>query len=333
MKLQVGKYKNVILWVFIFILAFNVSCCSESLVTSVGDNQNTNPEVVGELFNVPVPIQNFYFAWGVIQVFGTRWRGSPKTTEEIEEQVWTELVLSYETFRRNIEVSREEIEEEITKVLKSHKVSFDWKESPEDYAEWLQENIGTPVELFENQIEHLLKIEKLRKEVIDSIEPEVSEEEAFREFLNEHNTLSVELIQFDELEKAEEFYQGAKSKPGFWEEKKEESPDSFRRPGFVALEFLMHMWKFQKEDVYKMIELEPGGIYPPAPIYKGYGVFKILEIRRAVEEDFPKYRESYYNQIKTQKKYEGFNQWLEDLKEAANIKVYLKSTEIFAEGS
>jgi hypothetical protein len=331
--LQVGVYKKLILCVFIFVLAFSTVCYSESLVTSIKDNQPQNPDIVGELFGVPVPVKNFYFAWGVVQVFGTRWRGVPKTTEEVEEQVWTEMLLSYETFRRNIEVSRDEIEEEIAKVLKSRKVSFDWKESPEDYAEWLQENIGAPVELFENQIEHLLKIEKLRNQVIDSIEPEVSEEEAIQEFLNEHNTLSVELIQFDELEEAEKFYQKAKNSPDFWEEKKEEKPDSFRRPGFVALEFLMHMWKFRKEDVYKMIELKKNEIYPPAPIYKGYGVFKILEIRRAVEENFPKYRESYYKQVKTQKKYKGFDQWLEDLKEEANIKIYLKSTEIFAEGS
>ena len=74
-------------------------------------------------------------------------------------------------------------------------------------------------------------------------------------------------------------------------------------------------------------------IYPPAPIYKGYGVFKILEVRHAVKEDFPKYRQSYYEQVKMQKKYKGFYQWLEDLKKKANIKINLKSTEIFPEKS
>jgi len=326
-------YKKLILLSLLFVFAFSIKCSAETFLAPFQDaqqNQQTqNPKIVGEFFGVPVPIENYYFAWGVIQVFGTRYRGVPKTTEEIEEQVWIELLLSYEAFQRDVKISRETVEGEITKVLNSHKVTFDRENSPEDYAKWLKENTGEPVELFENQIEHLLKIEELRNQVMDGIEPVVSEEEAIQEFRNEHNTLSVELIQFDELKQAEEFYKKAKANPEFWDKEKEKNSDSFKRPGFVALEFLMYMWKFNKEDVYKMIELQVGEIYHPAPIYKGYGVFKILEVRHAAEEDFPKYSASYYEQLKMQKKHEGFQKWLEDLKKKAKIKIYIKSTEIF----
>ena len=297
------NYKKFVFLILVFVFIFGVQYCSTAFLFSAEDERLQDSKIVGELFGVPVPIGNYYFAWGIIQVFGTRWRGVPQTTGEVEEQVWIELLLSYEAFNRNITVSRKEVEEEITRILEDHKVSFDWKEATEDYAGWTQENIGAPIDLFENQVEHLLKIEKLRKQVLDSIDPEVSEEEAIQEFRNERNTLSIELIQFDELEKAQEFFAKAQSQPEFWDEEKQKNPNSFKRPGFVALEFLMHMWKFTEEDVYKMIELREGKIYPPAPIYKGYGVFKILEVRRAVEEDFPRYRQSYYNQIKTQKKY------------------------------
>ena len=330
MRPETKLYKRLVVHILLFLCFLSIECGAQALAVPSQDSQSQNSKIIGELFSVPVPIENYYFAWGVIQVFGTRWRGVPQTPEEIEEQVWVELLLSYEAFQRDIKISREAVEEEITKFLESYKVTFNWKESPKDYAKWLKENTGEPVQLFENQIEHLLKMEELKRQVMDSIEPEVSEEEAIQEFRNEHNSLSVELIQFDELKKAQEYYKKVKDNPAFWEEEKEKNKDSFKRPGFVALEFLMHMWKFSKEDVYKMIELEPGQVYPPAPIYKGYGVFKILEVRHAVEEDFSKRRNSYYNQIKMQKKYEGFKKWLEDLRGKANIKVYMKSSEIFS---
>ncbi|MDD5454128.1 MAG: hypothetical protein PHW62_01320 [Candidatus Ratteibacteria bacterium] len=320
-KILFGAFWVVVIWGVGYGLG-SLSFTSEHI-------QTQNSKIAGEIFSVPVPMENYYFAWGVIQVFGTRWRGVPQTTEETEEQVWVELVLSYEAFQRDIKIERKEVEDEVAKILSGQEVPFNWKDNKQEYEKWVKDNINMPVVLFENQIEHLLKIEKLRKQVMDSISPEVTEEEAIQEFRNEHNTLSVELIQFDELDKADDYYNKVKGNPAFWDEEKEKNPDSFKRPGFVALEFLMHMWKFPKEDVYKMLELKVGEIYPPAPIYQGYGVFKILEIRRAMDEDFPKYRNSYYEQVKMQKKYEGFQQWLKNLKDKANIKIYIKLKELF----
>jgi len=321
--------RKIVFCLFLTVVVFVIGCGLKSFPAIAEYVQTQNSRIAGEIFSVPVPLENYYFAWGIIQVFGTRWRGVTQTDEETEEQIWLELILSYEAFRRGIQVDRKEVEDEITKILDKQKASFNWKENKQDYEKWVKDNINVPVVLFENQIEHLLKMEKLRKQVMDSINPEVTEEEAIQEFRNEHNTLSVELVQFDELEKAREFYKKAKINSLFWDKEKEKNPDSFKSPGFVALEFLMHMWGFPKEDVYKMMELKEGTIYPPAPIYKGYGVFKILKIRHAVEEDFPKFRNSYYEQIKMQKKYEGFQKWLADLKNEANIKIYIKLKELF----
>lgn len=105
-------------------------------------------------------------------------------------------------------------------------------------------------------------------------------------------------------------------------EGKEKRRSSFKRPGFVCLEFLMDMWKLPERAVYDMIEMDIGSIYPPTPIYRGYGVFKVLKIRRAEKEEFPKRRESYYQQIRMKKKHVGFNGWLKELRKEANIKKY-----------
>jgi hypothetical protein len=276
----------------------------------------------GEFFGVPVPLSNYYFVKSVLLVFGNKWGANPKTPEELEDNIWNDLLLSYEAFRMNVVVSESEIEEEVGRILKQEKVSFDWKKNSAAYADWVKAKTGEGIELFEHQLGHLLQLQKLRKQVMDGIKPQVKEEEAHQEFLNEQNNLSVELIQFDKLKDAEEFYKKAKSNPKFWDDEKAARPNDFKRPGFVTLEFLIDIWRFPKDTAYDMMTRKIGEVYPARPIYKGFGVFKILEQRQAQETDYPGQKNSYYEQIRTRKKYAGFDEWLRDLKQKANIKIY-----------
>ena len=302
------------------------------LVTSLCSgvfSQPQQPEIAGEFFGDPIPLGNYYFVLRTVLTFSVPWGGIPNTAERLEKRLWDDLLLSYEAARRGISVSQEELSSEITKMLKGHNVAFQWQQEQEKYVLWVKETLGVPIEFFENQIKHLLQLKKLYNEIKDGIHPTVTEDEAFQEFLNEYHTLSVELVRFNDVKEAEEFYQKARHDPAFWDreaekDKKNEARDHlFQRPGFVALEFLMYMWEFPKKAVYEMMDQKVGSIYPPAPIYRGYGVFKILEIRRADESLYPPRRESYYEQIRIQKKEEGFKNWLETLRQEANVKVYI----------
>lgn len=285
------------------------------------------PEYIGEIFGVPVPMNNYNFVKSALIIFGNYWGPQPQTAQELEDCVWNDLILSYEAFRRNISPRQEDVEIEITKVLSLEKVDFDWKKDKDSYSKKIKERTGEPVELFENQIRHLTQLRELRKQVMDSIDPAVDENEAYQEFLNEYNTLSVELVQFDNFKGAQDFYNKVKKRAKFWDKEKQIRPDDFKRPGFVSLEFLMDMWKFQKEDAYNMMKMKIGSIYQPSPIYKGYGVFRILEIRQAQEEKYLELKKSYHKQIKTKKKYEGLNVWIKNLKQQANIKFYVRKGE------
>lgn len=309
--------KILIFWGIIF---FPMLCSLNSASTQ--EEAKKEPEFVGEFFGEPVTKGNYYFVKGAIMIFGNQWGPQPQTPQELEDCVWNDLLLSYEAFRRNIVVNQEEVESEITNTLKAEKVEFDWRKDKETYVKWVKEKINEPSEVFENQIRHLIQLRKLRQQVMDSIEPRVTDEEAEQEFLNEYNTLGIELVQFDELKDAQEFYKKAKENLNFWDKEKEKRAKDFKRPGFVALEFLMDMWKLPKEAVYKMMEMELSDIYPATPIYKGWGVFKVLEKRPADLNRYPQLKDSYYEQIKMKKKYEGFKEWVENLKEQANIKVY-----------
>ncbi len=282
----------------------------------------SNPENIGEIFGMVVPLNNYNFVKGTIMIFGNYWGPQPQTPQELEDCVWNDLVLSYEAFRRNVIPKQEDVDAEISKTLSSEKVDFDWKKDKDAYAKKIKERAGVPVELFENQIRHLVQLRDLRKQVMDGITPVVDDKEAYQEFLNEYNTLSVELAQFVKLKDAEEFYSKVKKKIKFWDTEKKKRPNDFKRPGFVSLEFLMDMWKFSKDDVYKMIKMKIGAVYQPSPVYKGYGVFRILEIRQADEKKYPELKKSYQEQIKNKKRYVGLNEWIKSLKKQADIRIY-----------
>lgn len=440
---------------------------------SAQNAQIDESQIAGEFFGIPVSAGNYYFAKRVVMTFSAKWRGSPKDEAELEELVWQELLFSYEVFSRGITASDNEIDSEIENILKSNQVDFSFRVDKEKYQQWVKEKLGVPIEAFRNQMEHLVKLEKLRNQIIDSFNPEVTDAEAVEKFLNEYNTLMVELKQFDDKALAEEFYAktivpvsqkatdeliwndlvysyeagtrkfkaldadvdksieellrsdevsfkwkeendkynqwikdkfqvepadfrrymtyfttideltrkiAAKQQPeienkakyddflkknktvaiaynfffdtfnaagpdvlkfdsanqakmfyaaagrvaGYWEDQKRQDPTVFKVPGFVALDFLIHMWGFTKEDAYKMLDQPIGTFYPPAPIYKGYGVFKIKKIRKADPVEFDKKKDDYLKKVKMIKQYDMYEQWVKDYKKKAAIKVYIK---------
>ncbi|MCX7927407.1 MAG: hypothetical protein N2606_04650 [Candidatus Omnitrophica bacterium] len=294
----------------------------------VKEPPSNTQKMIGEFsgWNVPVPVSNYNFVKYAIYLFGTRWGEQPTTEQELEDRVWEQLILSYEAFRRNIKVEEAEIDEEIDKMLKSDKVNFDWRKDQDAFKKWVKDKANIEINLFREILRHLLQLEKLRKEVLDSFTVSVTEEEALNEFINEYNTMELELVQFDELKDAEKFFQEMQD-PKKWQEQAAKEPKRYQHPGFVSFEFLINMWKIPKEDLYKMLEMEVDSIYPPRPIYRGWGVFRILKKRPADPKEFPQVRDSYFKQVEMLKKYDKLKEWLNKLKEDAKIKIYPKVEE------
>lgn len=285
--------------------------------------QLKTPEYIGEFFDTKVPRENYIFINTTYMIFSDQ-AGVAKEGKEREDKIWEDLVLSYEAFRRGVNVSQEEIDEEVKKILDAEKVTFDFKKDRQAYADWLKNKTNEPVELFENQLRHLIQMRKLRQQVMDSINPEVSDKEARDRFLDENSSLSAELREFETKNDAEAFYKKARADKGLWEEEKKKYPKEFRHPGFVSLAFLIDIWKFPREACYKMLKMEKGEVYGPEPIYKGYAVFKVVDSKPANEADYAKenVKNSYYEKVKAGKKYAGLEQWIKDIKQQANIKIY-----------
>ena len=272
-------------------------------------------------WNIQVPRSNYNFVRRLLMVFGNKWGPEPQKEEEYNDCAWQQLVLSYEAFRRGIEADKAAIGEEVTKMLAAEKVTFDWKKDAKAYAEWVNKHTGESVEIFENQLSHMIQLEKLRKQVLDSFKPTVNEQEAIQKFRDEYNTLELQLVQFDELDKAKEYYKKMRNFE-LWDAEAKKNPKFCQKPGFVSLEFLIAMWKIPKDDCYKMMKLPVNSIYPPTPVYKGYAVMRVLKQRPADDKEFPKLRDSYFKQVEMNKRYEEIQKWVKKLKQDAGIIEY-----------
>lgn len=314
---KTAKYFFVFMLVVFFLAAGAHAAVSE-------EKADAGQQVVGQIFNTPVPVNNYYFIKSALAVFGNRWGTQPQSAEEFEDQTWEQIVLSFEAFRRNIAVSQEELSVEIERIMKQENVSFDWKKDKDAYSVWVKEKTNEPVELFQNQLRHLLQIQKLRDEVKNSLKPMVTEEEARQAFLDEQNHLELEIAQFDNQQTAQQFFAAVKDNPGFWDAQKEKTSQMFKQPGMVTIIFLNDIWKLARQDLYAMLSLEQGAFYQPAPMYKGFAVFRVLGKRPADESKFASVKNAYYDRVAVRKQYAGLQDWLNKLKQDANITIFKK---------
>ena len=138
------------------------------------------PDAAGEFFGQIVSMDNYRFAKAAASIFGGSWGSEVKTPEELETRTWEDLLLSFEAYRRNIVVPQEKVDEEMAKMLKEEKVTFDWKKDPEAFDKWTKERVHEPAILFENQLKHLIQLQLLRDAVRQSFDPVATEEERSR---------------------------------------------------------------------------------------------------------------------------------------------------------
>lgn len=316
-------WNKVFLFGFLFLISQNIWVLVDAKCQASG-TQDTNT-AAGELFGVEVPMKNYRFVESVVKVFGNRWGEPPETAQEFKEVIWEQLLLSFLAFSQNINVSAVELEDEITRILADEKVAFDWIQDRTAYEQWAKQRTGDSAELFENQVRHLIQLQKLRDKVLDSIHPDVFDKEELQEFLDQNSFLSLEVVQFKKQKDAEDFFRKVSGRTEFWERQKKRRPVEFKQTGLVSLESLMDTWKIMPvESVHRMMQRDAGEIYPPRHMGDTYAVFKILEKKLADESQFPKAADPYYVDLIKKKKQEGLSEWLRQLKEQANIKIYNK---------
>lgn len=274
----------------------------------------------GIIFGVLVSASNYYFAKRVSYLF-PRPGEEELSTADRERAIWEALILHYESFRRGVSISEDELEKDINVVLKDQQQSFTRAGDHASYTRWVRDTLNEDVEPFENQMRYLFQIDKLKQQVRESLPVTVTEEEMQAEFLNEHHHVGGEFVLFDSKVEAEAFYARVKE-PAQWEEEKRQHPDQVRPFNIITLEAIIDLWGVPKEQIYAFHAMPLGSIGPPMPFgTKQWGVFRLLEKRTGELQQFSEQRASYQRQLQIKQQYLGLKQWIEDLKTSARLQI------------
>ena len=283
-------------------------------------DQMAGERLAGRVFGQSVPVGNYYFAKRVSYMFPRPWEENA-TPADRERYIWEALILHYESFRRGISVTDEELEKRINSVLKGQKQPFTRKDDPASYEKWVKETLNENTELFENQMRYLYQVDKLKDQMRSSFKVSVSEEEMKQEFLNEQNHVGGEMVTFDQKADAEAFYQKFKD-PQDWEAMKAKGDPKVRPVSLMTLEAYIDLWGIPKDQMVAFHALPLGSIGEPMPFGKQWCVYRLLDKRVADLEEFPKRRDEYIKQLTVKKQYEELKKWVEALKASAKLEIY-----------
>jgi len=278
-------------------------------------------ELVGMIFGVPVSKGNYNFAKAVAVLFPRPWGASELPPEEQEKILWESLILHYESYRRGIEATEEELGTMADNFLKANKQGLTRRSDPQGYQRWVKATFHEEVELFENQLRFLIQIRRLKDQVLQQAQVTVTQEEMREEFLNEKNHVGGEMVTFDTKEEADLFYARFKDPKG-WEQMKAKGEPKVRPVSLMTLEAYMDLWKIPKDQMVAFHGMEIGSVGPPMPFGRQWCVYRLLEKRTGDLKDFPKEQEDYHRRVEMKKKYASLNRWIEDLKASAQTQVF-----------
>jgi len=279
-------------------------------------------ELAGQIFDVPVPMGNYYFAKRVHGMFQTPEERS-MTPEQMEQHIWHNLVLSFEASRRQIEVTEEEFSQWVDSVLSVLELKFTRTEKPDEYKKWVEETLKQSVELFENQMRYLATIEKLKREIVNEMQVTVTEEEMRQDYLNTENHVGGEYLLFETQADADAFYENNKD-IAKWESYKAANSDKVKPFMLITVQAIVDLWGVPQEKIDEFHAMPIGQVGKPLPFGNQVGVFRLLDKRTGDFSNFDSKKENLQKRVEARKKYQAGQDWIKNIDREAKIQVWVK---------
>lgn len=282
-------------------------------------------DVIGEAFGKEVSIRQFSYFFKTAALF-TRSGEQDRSEEETIHETWENLIYRKEAKRLNISVSKEELEEELKRLLSEKDIEY----GSDEYNIWVITQLNEDADVFSHRIEDLLIINKFMK-IKTSPEVSVTEEEMKQKFLNQYNSFESEYIRFESEDEAKEFLEKVKQNPRLWKdtytERKPEGQKGSSWINVMSLEALIDLWQIPKDDAYRILEHEEGD-FIAAKFFYGDAVFRLLRVKKADMEKYTEKKAEYYRKMLTMtKKRTIVKTYFEDLLDRANYKDYIREAE------
>ena len=276
--------------------------------------------VIGEAFGKPVTEKEFGHYLKLSALF-PRTEKRPGTEQDIRKEAWEYLVYGREAKEADVNVTNEEIDAELKKVLSGKNIAYGSK----DYPAQVSKEFNADVATFEGLVKDLAIINKFIK-MKQEPEVSVSEEEMRQRFLSEYNSFESEYIVFDNKADSENFIEKVKKNPGLWkdtyDEKKANGQKGAAWINIMSLGALVDLWKIPEEDAYRILSHKEGD-FITANFYYGIAVFRLLYKKEANQKEFDEKRKKYYKEtIAANKKRKLSKEYFDDVFKRAAYKDY-----------
>ncbi len=310
------SHTKTIIWIVIFCFclwggyAFSVSL------------QKKDPQgrIAGEVFGKEVPLKDFYVFYKANQIFAFGGKKPPEDKSLLHIQTWQSLIFDYEAKNQKINVSDQEVRDEVLRLLKDQKI-----ETPTNqfYEKWLQRSFNMSAQEFEHAIREILRIQKLIVQFNSTAVEAPKAEEIRKRFDREQNSLSLDLLKFENQETANAFYEQVKTKPASLETLAKEKQIKIQNTGKVALDAILNLWQIPEATAQAMLKSAPESMTPPFAYQGKFAMAKLKEKTLADEKKFDEeYKKKTAEQLQNQHRFERFNNWLNSLQVRANFKDY-----------
>ena len=312
---------NLIYGSVMILCALTLSHCQKKNEAPKSESKTEVPampsqsEIAGEIFGVPVPMGNYYFAKRVHGTFQSP-EERKMTPEEMEKNVWHNLILSYQASIKKIEITDKEFDEWTESVLTALDLKFSRTKDPAKYKEWVEGTLKGTVELFENQMRYLATIEKLKREMIKEMQVTVTDDEMKDDFMSTENHVGGEYTLFDTKKVADDFYEANHEQPK-WEAYKAANADKVKPFMLITLQAIIDLWGVPHDQIYEFHAMPLGTVGKPLPFGTQWGVFRLQEKRTGDLANFEAQKEKLKPRVEARKQYQARNDWLEEIDKSA----------------
>jgi peptidylprolyl isomerase len=283
-------------------------------------------ETVGEAFGSKVSQKEFLYYYKTAALFTRFGEKKDRDDEDRRVEAWQDLVFVKEARTLGLRVSREELTQELKRLLFQKNVEY----GGDKYVLWVAANFNEDQVTFERRIEDLLLINKLMKSKMEQ-EVSVTDNEMKGKFLDQYNSFESEYILWANEQEARDFAGKCRKNPRLWKEtydaKKPLGQKGSSWINIMSLEALIDLWKIPREDANRILNSKPGD-FIPARNYYGNVVFRVLDSRKADLKQYDEAKQKYYRDMLTAvKKHKLAQDYFNDLFKRVDLHDYIKDKE------
>lgn len=287
------NYKFLLTISLLLIIVSVTGCQSKDIVASVGDENITKEELYQSLVN-----QN-----GI----------------EALESLISEKIVELEVKKENIEVTEEDIEKEIKKIIDYY--------GGEDAFNQALENVGYTKDDMKKNIKASIEIEKLLTPSINITEDEMKQyfDDNKTSFAQQEQAKTSHIL-VDSEEKAQEVKNKLLAGEDFIELAKEYSLDPSNKDSGGDLGYVVR-GEMVPEFEEVVFTLEVGKISDPVRTQYGYHIIKVEEIKEAKEANYDEIKEEIKEILIQQQMPTAYDEWLQKKREEYKVTNALEKKE------